>query len=146
MRLRHVVLPAPLGPIRLTISPVPTLKLISDSASNPPNRVETLSISSIASGSAAVRLVSPGDESHDAARQEQHHGHHDQAENRKAQLLEIAEVLFQQYDNDGADDRTDQRPLASGKHHDDHGDHEGKAEHLRPDKGDIIGVKATGQT
>src|ERR1700739_1020059 len=142
MRLRQVVLPAPLGPMRLTISPDPTPKVISESASRPPNRLETLFTSSIAGRSATVGLVAPCDEAHDAARQKQHHGHDDQAKYRKAQLLEIAQILFQQHDKDRADDRANQRPLAAGQNHDDHGNHEGKAQHFRTDKGHVVGVEA----
>src|SRR3954453_8247824 len=97
--LRQVVLPAPFGPIRLTISPASTLKVISDSADRPPNRFETPESSSIARSSARIVFVAAGDESHNAARQEQHHGHHDQAKDRKAQLLEVAQILFQQHDD-----------------------------------------------
>src|SRR5580692_11779582 len=114
MRLRQVVLPAPLGPMRLTISPEPTPKVISESASKPPNRFEMLLTSSIAGHSPSVGLVSPGNEAHHAARKKQHHGHDDQAKYRKAQFLEIAQILFQQHDKDRADYRADERPLATG--------------------------------
>jgi len=51
MRLRQVVLPAPFGPIRLTISPGLIAKLISDSAVRPPKFFETFLTSSISGGS-----------------------------------------------------------------------------------------------
>src|SRR5919206_64420 len=46
MTLKHVVLPAPFGPIRPRISPLYRLKLTSLSATTPPNRSVTWSTSS----------------------------------------------------------------------------------------------------
>ena len=43
MRLKTVVFPAPLGPMRNTISPSSTWKLTSLVASSPPNRLFTFS-------------------------------------------------------------------------------------------------------
>src|SRR3954454_5320441 len=45
MQLKIVVLPAPLGPIRPTISNSPTLMLTSRRACRPPKRIETPSVS-----------------------------------------------------------------------------------------------------
>jgi len=48
MTLKSVVFPAPFGPMTLTISPSPTLKLTSLSARKPPKERLTPSISSSA--------------------------------------------------------------------------------------------------
>src|ERR1043165_8142427 len=45
MQLKIVVLPAPLGPMRPTISNSPTLMLTSRSACSPPNRMDTSRVS-----------------------------------------------------------------------------------------------------
>src|SRR5438270_6191978 len=45
MQLKHVVLPAPLGPMRPTISNSSTLRLTSSSACRPPKRIDSSSAS-----------------------------------------------------------------------------------------------------
>src|SRR4051812_22046031 len=57
MQLKSVVLPAPLGPIRPTISHSSTLSETSSSACKPPKRIDTLSSSSTDMATACIRFV-----------------------------------------------------------------------------------------
>src|SRR4051794_6691796 len=57
MQLKSVVLPAPLGPIRPTISHSSTLSETSSSACRPPKRIDTLSSSSTDIATACVRFM-----------------------------------------------------------------------------------------
>ena len=45
-----------------------------------------------------------------------------------------------------ADHGAGQRALSPGEHHDDHGDHEGEAEHFGADIGDVMGIEAAGES
>src|SRR5690349_8490583 len=102
MRLKQVVLPAPLGPMRLTISPFCTVKETSATAAMPPKLFATLRTSSIGdlpcdwrggrgSGIRETRLAAADQEAHQPIGNEDDHQDHDGAEDRELQLLEVAQ-------------------------------------------------------
>src|ERR1700746_2208147 len=55
--LKNVVFPAPFGPIRLTISPVGTVKSTSSTATSPPNSLRSSSVCSKTSRTGRLRIV-----------------------------------------------------------------------------------------
>src|SRR5581483_7594080 len=55
--LKNVVLPAPFGPIRLTIAPGGTVKLTSSTATRPPNSLRSCSVMRSASGTGDLVVV-----------------------------------------------------------------------------------------
>src|SRR5215469_16976288 len=100
MRLKLVVLPAPFGPMRATISPSLTAKLRSCTARSPPNRLlrlRTTSASAIeghflrgcrpGAGEALVRFRHQAEESRRAPQDD---GNQDQAVDRQLHAAEAA--------------------------------------------------------
>src|SRR5579864_775109 len=93
MRLKLVVFPAPLGPISATVSPSPTVRLSSWTARNPPNRLlrlRTTSASAIEQGLFLAHRAGRGDppvrrgqQSKQAGRPPQNHGHQDEGVDRQ---------------------------------------------------------------
>src|SRR6266849_1555511 len=55
--LKNVVFPAPFGPIKLTISPVGTVKSTSSTATRPPNSLRNICVSSSTSCTCVLRVV-----------------------------------------------------------------------------------------
>src|SRR5436305_3250931 len=55
--LKNVVLPAPFGPIRLTIEPCGTVKLTSSTATSPPHSLRSASVTSRFSGTGYLGVV-----------------------------------------------------------------------------------------
>src|SRR5262249_39012251 len=99
MRLKTVVFPAPLGPMRKTISPSSTWKLTSLVARSPPKRLLTFSNSRIraialslhrADGAGlAPELPPPLEERDQPAGNEQHHQDEQQAVDHQVGVLEV---------------------------------------------------------
>ena len=121
--LKQVVLPAPLGPIRATISPSPTEKVTFWAARSPAKLFDSPSTSSSA-GISRVRLVGrPGVEAERAAQRRPHamgqrHHHHQQADAVEDLLgarhvdaeaeHALAQRLGEAGDQERADDRAEQ--------------------------------------
>src|SRR5262245_33538707 len=55
--LKNVVLPAPFGPMRLTIEPCGTVKSTSSTATSPPNSLRSSSLTRRLSGTRHLRVV-----------------------------------------------------------------------------------------
>src|SRR4051812_10485729 len=105
MTLKHVVLPAPFGPISPRISPLYRLKLTSLSATTPPNRSVTWSTSSRTSRFSSdtrshllltiLQLTRTPPAGQQALRTQQHDQHQRQAEDEEPVLREVTEPLRQ---------------------------------------------------
>src|SRR6266852_5488555 len=106
MALNAVVLPAPLGPMRLVIVPGCTLKDTPASARTPPNSTWRFSTTSI--------YWSGGREAREAARQEEHeeHQHHAVGEHLPLPGDGLAQRFRQRGEEQRADHGTGQRALA----------------------------------
>src|SRR5579875_148801 len=171
--LNAVVLPAPLGPIRLTTSCSRTEKVISEIASNPPKRTAICSRESTVSG--GVSFVSMGSTSprlgrfrqrygdtrpahaaspplmnrgHDAVGQEEDDGDHQAAIDDPLDFRSggVAQKLGNDPEDQAADDRSGQRPLAAGDHHDHHGHRVDEEENVGIDDPDVMGVETACST
>src|SRR3954470_22227261 len=93
MSENSVVLPAPLAPMSPQISPAPTLKLTSRTASTPPKRFDTRSSSSSATSDSCEALRQPA---LNAAGQHQHEHHQHGAEDAHVDLRHIRPQQFGQ--------------------------------------------------
>src|SRR5438309_2534424 len=82
IRLKSVVLPAPFGPITLTISPSSTPRSRSDTTASPPNESETPRSSSSGASATSDDLHSPL--AQQAVRPQDHQRDQDQAEHDEA--------------------------------------------------------------
>src|SRR5512144_149925 len=112
MRLKTVVFPAPLGPIKKTISPSSTWKLTSLVASRPPKRLLTFSNSRIRAIALSLHRpdgagLPPGpppslEERDHPAREEDDHHHQEQAVDHQVSVLEVG---LEDLRGEGEDDR-----------------------------------------
>src|SRR3984893_6389902 len=123
MRWKLVVLPAPFGPIRASVSFSFTVKLTSCTARRPPNRLLRPRITSASAMAVPLRprrftadIALPGlaHHSHQPGRPPEDHGHQDQAVHGQLHAADrTAEPALQQrrrrLQKDGADHRTPQR-------------------------------------
>src|SRR5262249_2579058 len=145
MMLKHVVLPAPLGPIRETICPSSTVKLTACTAASPLKLLETPSRESRALISAitvrrrqAVEAQQPAERRPDAARQENDH-------EEKAEAIEpllaprhidadcqnaLMQGLGQRGQQKGADDGSKKRPDTADDRPEDQLDRAGDVKYL----------------
>src|SRR5436190_18479221 len=115
MRLKQVVLPAPLGPIRPTMAPSATAKLTPLTAVRPPNRTVRSSTSS--SGTEAPPRPCPSPESPQPLGYEHDGDHEKRAEDHQARPLGHAQVLRQQGEEQRAEDGPRDAALAPHDHH-----------------------------
>ena len=168
MTLKAVVLPAPFGPIRLTISPSPTVKFMSESATSPPKCTATCSTLKAVARAAITRApwrrarktatgapfsvrVALGkplrQRRHDAARQ------HEQDDDQHAAIGDPLRLRRhdrpqehrQQAEDHAADDGPGQRSLAAGDDHDHHRDRVDEGEHVGIDDPDVVRIEAAGR-
>src|SRR3954471_7030334 len=100
MALKHVVFPAPFGPIRPKICPGSMSRLTWSSAVRPPKRMVSSRNERSASGmlgllASILELVGPPTVRHDALRPEDHHDHEGGAEHEHPVLGEAPEALGQ---------------------------------------------------
>src|SRR3954471_11563163 len=102
MSLKRVLLPAPFGPITARISPSSTSKLTSLTASRPPKRLVRSWTRSRLTASA---LLPAEGEAQDSVGEEQHDGDHQAAVEQRLVLLEGAQQLERDAEQEGADDR-----------------------------------------
>src|SRR5471032_869462 len=111
MAANKVVLPAPLGPIRPTISPASTLSEASSTAFNPPNALERPATSSM--------TLFPREEAHQTIWQARHDQYQHDAVDDQAERLDVlqrrndrggpARALIDAGQRDGADQRAEDR-------------------------------------
>src|SRR5437667_552336 len=122
-RLKTVVFPAPLGPMRPTISPSATVRSSPSTARRPPKRLESPRTSSrLSARSSTIARGAPGS---GALGQEEHHGDeeravHDQMAARPAGGREVAPgELGERGEDEGAEDRPQRRARAAHDRTDD---------------------------
>src|SRR5690625_5213951 len=124
--LNTVVLPAPLGPIRLVIEPASTRKSRSATAVSPPNRLVRPSVCSrvnsvlpcLGSGCcggfrSCLQAPGPAAARPQALRSEDHHQHHRCTEEQHAVLNETAQQLWQDHQGAGGNDDAGNRAHAA---------------------------------
>src|SRR5690606_26512056 len=110
-RLKRVVLPAPLGPIRPRMSPWATRNDTASTAFRPPKRRLVPSTVSMSGMAASARLPHALPQRHQPARLEQDDGDQDEAVGQLRDTGALAgqpvvEQFFQRDDEQGADQRT----------------------------------------
>src|SRR5919199_4199801 len=101
MSLKRVLLPAPFGPMTARISPSSTSKLTSLTASRPPKRLVRSWTRRRLMGSA---LLAAEGKAQDSVGEEQHDGDHQGAVEEGLVLLEGAQELERDAEQEGADD------------------------------------------
>src|SRR6266851_3953773 len=117
IRLKQVVFPAPLGPIKPAIVPSSTEKLTSLTAVRPPNRTVRASTSSSDTVRPALTRASP--ESPQPFRHDDDRSHEERAEDHEPRPLGHPQVLGHEREDEGTEDRSRDAALAA---HDDHAD------------------------
>src|SRR4030043_2376392 len=117
-QLKKVVLPAPLGPMRATISPSRTWRSTALRARRPPKFIvipftsRTLCISRLRWFAAVLpraELVDPPDVRHDPLRPENHHQDHRRSEQEHPVVAEGPEVFRGQDQDERPQDHADDR-------------------------------------
>src|SRR6516162_9993332 len=145
MALKHVVLPAPFGPMRPKISWGWMAKLTSCRATRPPKRM--VSPSSQRTGSAMFDGLAPVFElsratpvRHDALGPEDHHHDEGGAEDQDAVFGEAPEPLGEVADHDGAHDGAQEIAGAAEHHAAEEQDRQHQREGVRRDRPGEAGV------
>src|SRR2546422_645355 len=137
MRLKTVLLPAPLGPIRPWIAPRVTVMEKSATASKPPNRRETPRSSRSKAGSRSCGRPSaqspekaPGRawKGHQSLGREEHGEDEDGAEDEDLVVVELAQELGRDGHQNGPDHRPPDAPRAADDGEDDQQHHRFQAE------------------
>src|SRR6516164_6142327 len=118
MRLKNVVLPAPFGPMMARSSPFATVKETSWTATRLPKRLLTLRTSRTLMPWCS-RLTFASNEAQQAAREEQHDQHEQQADERHPVDGDARQVVLQNDEHRRAQERAPERPHSSHhRHHD----------------------------
>src|SRR5579871_5034076 len=118
MRLKKVVLPAPLGPITARSSPGSTVNDTPLTATRLPNVRVTFSTLRRLMRRASLRRPAADDAEH-AAREEQHDQHEEEADERHPVFGLARDVILQHDEDRGADERSPERAHAAQHRHDD---------------------------
>src|SRR3990167_8947870 len=142
MRLKNVVLPAPLGPMMALILPVSMVVLTSLTAASPPKRlVRTTFFNLIASLCGTARAPAQIG-AHDAVRDKNHQQHQDGPENEEPVFLQKLQVLREPGHGQRAQQGAEQRAQAADDHV--HGHVEGVLHpgHARADEAHIARIQA----
>src|SRR4029079_10752369 len=161
MRLKAVVLPAPFGPIKASVSFSRTEKLTSCTACSPPNRLFRFLMTSASTIDLSIRRrgkrfraetrVYFGQIAHDAGRPPQDHSHQNEGVDGELNAANrIAEPALQQcrrrLQQDGADDRARRRSDTADER--DERSLDGYVEvdrRLRIDEIDVLRIEGAGQ-
>src|SRR5712691_3867684 len=140
IRLKQVVIPAPLGPIKPAIVPSSTEKLTSLTAVRPPNRTVRASTSSRDTAHPALTRASP--ESPQPLWHEDDRGHEERAEDHEARPLRHPQVFGHEREDEGAEDRSRDTALTAHDDHADDGHRVVKGERSRIDEVDVPRINA----
>src|SRR5712691_504257 len=116
--LNSVDLPAPLGPMTARISPRSTLIDTRSTATRAPKW--RLRSRHSRYGVATVALAEPSGQAPQALGNEDHHRDENEAEDADQGLDDAGEIVLQEQEEDGGDDRADKRAGATDDDHDEH--------------------------
>src|SRR5690349_8960918 len=151
MRLKAVVLPAPLGPMSASVSFSRTVKLTSCTARRPPKRLErswTTSASAM-SGLCTTTRIELERVARDPGRAPEDHRHEDHAVHGDLHARLVAEPALQQrggrLEEHGADQRAEERADAADDRHERRLDRDAEVERgVRVDEVDVLHVEGAG--